>query len=191
MPHYRAVMQWVGLFLFGQGLTTFAGRHRNLSLLFPMEKVFEDYITHSFKRHQADYCVTAQGPQRPLATKKSGPAEFQSTFMMKPDILLRERNEEGTAFILDAKWKEIKWKKLASNDWKRSIDQDDLYQLYAYGKGYGCKAVALVYPQTQSFSIQTKLSYRLPDDVTLYCLPFDVENPKESVQRSMDVLTAA
>ena len=33
MPHYKSVMQWVGLFLFGQGLTTFAGRHRNLSLL--------------------------------------------------------------------------------------------------------------------------------------------------------------
>lgn len=191
MPHYKPVMQWVGLFLFGQGLTTFAGRHRNLSLLFPMEEVFEDFVTYSFRRYQPDYSVTAQGSKKPLATKKFGPEEFKSEFVMKPDILLRERKGEGTAFILDAKWKEIQWKKLASNDRKRSIDQDDLYQLYAYGKGYGCKTVALVYPQTQTFSIQTKLSYRLPDDVTLICLPFDVKDPEGSVRRSMDVLTAA
>lgn len=44
-PHYGSVMQWVGLFLFGQGLTTFSGRHRNHSLLLPMEDVFEDFVT--------------------------------------------------------------------------------------------------------------------------------------------------
>ena len=42
MRHYGPVMQWVGLFLFNRGLSTFAGRHVNLSLLFPMEEVFED-----------------------------------------------------------------------------------------------------------------------------------------------------
>ena len=191
MSHYKPVMQWVGLFLFGNGLTTFAGRHRNLSLLFPMEQVFEDFVTHSFRRYQADYSVTAQGQKKPLATKIFGPAEFQSMFPMKPDILLRERNDRDTAFILDAKWKEIQRKKIAGNDWKRSIDQDDLYQLYAYGKGYGCNTVALVYPQTQAFSNQTRLSYRLPDDLTLICLPFDAQDPEGSVQRSMDLLTAA
>ena len=45
MPHYVSVMQWVGLFLFRRGLTTFSGRHRNLSLLLPMEDVFEDFVT--------------------------------------------------------------------------------------------------------------------------------------------------
>ena len=40
MRHYDAVMPWVGLFLFGQGLTTFAGSHANRALLFPMEDVF-------------------------------------------------------------------------------------------------------------------------------------------------------
>ena len=31
MPHYEAVMQWVGLFLFNHGLTTFVGKHVNQS----------------------------------------------------------------------------------------------------------------------------------------------------------------
>ena len=86
MQHYGPVMQWVGLFLFGHGLATFAGLHRNLSLLFPMEQVFEDFVTHSFRRHQTAYCVAAQRPQKPLAN-----IDGQAAFMMKPDISLRER----------------------------------------------------------------------------------------------------
>ena len=39
MQHYNSVMQWVGLFLFGYGLTTFQDKHVNQSLLFPMEEV--------------------------------------------------------------------------------------------------------------------------------------------------------
>ena len=61
-----------------------------------------------------------------------------------------------------------------------------MYQLYAYGKRYGCEAVALVYPQTGSF--KTELRYRFFDGLTLVCLPFNVENPKESVESSMRIL---
>ena len=46
IQHYDAVMQWVGLFLFNHGLTTFAGRHVNHALLFPMWEIFEDFVAH-------------------------------------------------------------------------------------------------------------------------------------------------
>ncbi len=179
MPHYGPVMQWVGLFLFGHGLTTFAGRHQNLSLLFPMEQVFEGFVTHSFRRHQTDYHVAAQNPQKPFAN-----IDAQAAFTMKPDISLQKKNRKDVAFILDAKWKRI----TAADHPKHGIDQGDLYQLYAYGKGYGCEAVALIYPQTQDF--RTKLRYQILDDLTLLCLPFDVAHPKESVQRSLEALEA-
>ena len=179
MPHYGPVMQWVGLFLLGHGLVTLSGRHRNLSLLFPMEQVFEDFVTHSFRRYQSDYRVTAQGPQKPLAS-----LDGRDAFMMKPDISLRKGAR--VAFILDAKWKNLD----TSFDAPRhGIDQADLYQLYAYAKGYDCNAVALVYPRSQNF--RTKLQYRLLDDVTLLCLPFDVAHPQESVRHSMAALTSA
>lgn len=180
MPHYGPVMQWVGLFLFGHGLTTFAGRHQNLSLLFPMEQVFEDFVTHSFRRHQTAYRVAAQGPQKPFAN-----IDGQAAFTMKPDISLWKKNRKDVAFILDAKWKRI----IAADHPKHGIDQGDLYQLYAYGKGYGCAAVALIYPQTQDF--RTKLRYQILDDLILLCLPFDVAHPKESVQRSIEALARA
>ena len=176
MLHYRPVMQWVGLFLFRHGLATFLGPHRNLSLLFPMEEVFEDFVTHGFRCYQKLYKVSAQGPEKPLAE-----IDGKGAFMMKPDISLRKGDR--VAFILDAKWKRID---AFADAPKHRIEQDDMYQLYAYGKRYGCDAVALVYPRTGTFT--TELRYRFDDRLTLICLPFDVENPRGSVESSMRIL---
>lgn len=181
MPHYGPVMQWVELFLFGYGLTTYSGRHRNLSLLFPMEQVFEDFVAHSFRRYQPDYGVTVQSHKAYLAEIGG-----RSAFQMRPDILLQEKNGEGARFILDAKWKRLD---TSSDAPKYGIDQGDLYQLYAHAKGYDCKVVALVYPRAENFG--TELKYRLLADVTLLCLPFDVARPDESVRHLMEVLTTA
>ena len=177
MRHYGPVMQWVGMFLFRHGLTTFAGRHANLSLLFPMEKVFEDFVTHSFLRHQDEFRLARQGPERYLATHNG-----EGAFKTKPDISLMD-GDDRVVFILDAKWKEIDALKPENN---YGITQSDLYQLYAYGRRYKCRKLALVYPQTRKF--KAPLTYRLLDELTLLCLPFDVTSPKNSVQRSMQRL---
>ena len=176
MQHYRPVMQWVGLFLFNHGLTTFAGPHINISLLFPMEQVFEAFVTNSFRRYQSKYDIVAQGPMRPFATIQNSNA-----FMMKPDISLKDGKQNK--FILDAKWKRINVK---DNDPKRGINQADMYQIYAYGKRYESNAVALVYPRTETFT--KELCYRFFDDLPLICLPFDCANPKESVKHSIQKL---
>ena len=81
MRHYDAVLPWVGLFLFGQGLATFGGPHVNRALLFPMEEVFEDFVTAGLRRHQRRFTVRAQGPMRHLATDSAGTAAFR----LKPD----------------------------------------------------------------------------------------------------------
>ena len=179
MRHYRPVMQWVGLFLFERGLATFSGRHVNLSLLFDMEQVFQDFVTRSFRRFQSRHEVAAESPWRYLTTK-----DGEDAFRMEPDVSLKEGGQ--VVFVLDAKWKEIN---VRSGAPKHRIDQRDMYQLYAYGKRYGCRGVALVYPQTGVF--ETVLRYRFFDGLPLVCLPFDVtrpEGPEESVQRSVQAL---
>ena len=140
MQHYRPVMAWVRLFLFGHGLATFHGKHENQSLLFPMEEIYEDFVTQCFRRHQDDYGVRAQGPQWKLTRDPEA-------FTMKPDITLQKGGHNR--FILDTKWKRLK--SVAEDRTKRGIVQADMYQLYAYGKRYGCKTVALVYPRTGDF----------------------------------------
>ena len=185
MRHYQSVMNWVGLFLFDRGLATFSGRHVNLSLLFDMEQVFQDFVTRSFRRFQNRYEVAAESPRRYLTRKDGDRKDGDNAFMMKPDVSLKE--SEGVVFVLDAKWKEISARSGAP---KHGIDQRDMYQLYAYGKRYGCRAVALVYPQTGAF--ETELRYRFFDGLPLICLPFDISNPdgpKDSVQRSILALS--
>ena len=170
MRHYDTVMAWVGLFLFNHGLATYAGEHVNRALLFPMEEVFEDFLVAAFRRHQQDYDVRAQAPQKAFAATATGDA-----FTMKPDIALMQGND--VAFVLDAKWKRI-------GDPKRDIAQSDVYQLYCYARKFGCPAVALLYPKTPQFN--TPLPYTFNDAIngqplTLWCCPFDVVDAGASV----------
>ena len=79
-----------------------------------------------------------------------------------------------------------------SSDPKHGVSQGDIYQLYAYGRKYGCPTVALIYPRTQQFN--SPLSYEFIDEVTsqpltLLCLPFDVEQPQSSVENVLQQLT--
>ena len=177
MQHYRPVMRWVGLFLFNRGLTTWSGSHVNQSLLFPMEEIYEDFVTHSFRRHQDLFSVVAQGPR-----EKFMETNGKSPFRTRPDIALKAGGGE-VKFILDAKWKHFNTETDAS---KHRPDQRDLYQLYAYGKRYGCKTVALVYPWSQHF--KTKLRFRFFDGLKLICFPFEVAHPERSVTEALRVL---
>lgn len=187
MPHYDSVMPWVGLFLFGHGLTTFAGKHVNASMLFPMEEVFEDFVTQSFRRHQGKYPVRAQSPRKSLAR-----IEENGAFQMKPDISLMDEEAKASdnkvKFILDAKWKRLDEKK---NDSKHGISQDDMYQLYSYGTQYHCKRVALIYPRTKDFT--SPLEYKFGPDfknpsLKLFCFPFDVEDPEKTEKSVKDIM---
>lgn len=175
MQHYRPVMAWVRLFLFGQGLTTFHDKHENQSLLFPMEEIYEDFVTSSFRRYQNEYGVRAQGPWRRLT-------RAPAAFTMKPDITLQR--DTSNEFILDTKWKRLKSE--AEEPTKRGILQADMYQLYAYGKRYGCRTVALVYPRTDDFD--EPLRFAFDDDLALVCLPFDVSQAESSVRRCFAAL---
>ena len=176
MQHYDEVMQWVRLFLFKHGLTTFAGKHVNQTLLFPMWEVFEDFVVACFRRYQRRFSVRKQGPREPLAS-----IDGKGVFYMKPDIsLMSGRNTE---FILDTKWKRINGE---GSDPKHGISQADMYQLFAYGKKYRCKQVALVYPQTEQF--QEMFRYEFDEKLSLSCFPFDVTNPECSVNEILDHL---
>ena len=173
MQHYDRVMPWVGLFLLRQGLATFAGPHVNRALLFPMEEVFEDFVTAAVRRHQRQFTVCAQGPMRPLATDGTG----QRVFWLKPDIVLKERDQ--ARFILDAKWK-----RLDPGEPNHGVSQADVYQLFAYGKRYGCRRVVLLYPKTTVFREEHRFRF-VDDELELSCFPFDVIDPEGTVSAMM------
>ena len=171
MRHYDAVMPWVGLFLFGHGLATFSGPHVSRALLFPMEEVFEDFVTAAVRRHQRRFAVRAQGPMRHLATDGAG----ASAFRLKPDIALMERGR--VRFILDAKWK-----RLDPDERNHGVSQADAYQMFAYGRRYGCRRVVLVYPRTAEFREAVRFRFAGEQDRELVCFPFDVSDAEGGVR---------
>ncbi len=177
MQHYQAVMQWVGLFLFGQGLATFSGKHIEHCLLFPMEQIFEDFVVHSFHKYQNHFTVKTQDASQYLAE-----TDGKKVFQMRPDITLQNNQ---TKFILDTKWKRIN-----ENDTglKHDIRQSDMYQLFSYGKKHDCKTVALIYPQTKYF--KERFLYKIDNNLRLLCLPFDVAEPETSVTNIIKRLQA-
>ena len=177
IQHYDAVMQWVGLFLLGHGLTTFVGKHVNQTLLFPMWEVFEDFVTTCFQRYQQLFTIRKQGPSKPLAY-----IDGKGAFYMKPDISLMSGGK--TEFILDTKWKRISEE---GGDLKHGINQADMYQLFAYGKKYRCKQIALVYPKTEQFC--KPLRYNFDEELSLYCFPFDMTKPEDSIEEILRCLT--
>ncbi|MDE0310064.1 MAG: hypothetical protein OXI60_09575 [Acidiferrobacterales bacterium] len=176
MQHYKGVMNWIILFLFDERLATFAGSHENVSLLFPMEEVFEDFVIHSFRRYQNKYDVHSQGPRKPLASK-----DGDEGFYMKPDISLKQGN--SVRFILDAKWKRVG----QTNDLKYGISQSDMYQLFAYGKNYDCKTVALIYPKSDQYEQSRRFEFMV-GDMSLLCFLFDVTDPEGSVNSFINSL---
>lgn len=181
MRHYGRVMQWVDLFLFNRGLATWSGKHVNQSLLFPMEEVYEDFVTHSFRCHQAEYQVVAQGPLKHIASIRG-----KRVFVTKPDISLR-KPPNTVRFILDAKWKHIG---KGGSDPILDIASSDLYQLYAYGKRYECRAVALIYPRSGAFTSPVVAQFF--DGLKLVCLPFDIASAgkiQSSVQSALRILS--
>ena len=174
MQHYDTVMPWVGLFLFGRGLATYAGPHVNRALLFPMEEVFEDFVTAAVRRHQRQFTVRAQGPTRPLARDRAG----EDAFRLKPDVVLSDR--AGIRFILDAKWK-----RLDPGARNHGVRQDDAYQLFAYGERYSCRRVVLVYPRTTAFREPIIFRFLGNRDLEMSCFPFNLADPAEAVRIMM------
>lgn len=159
---YMKALQWAKVILNQQSWTT-SGKDVNDSLLFPTERLFENYVAKGFKTYLTDFEVVYQDNLHYLIDDHAGKKQFS----LRPDLVVRKGNR---TIVLDMKWK---W--IDSNAPKQSIEQADLYQLYAYGQKYNADALFLVYPAHELF--QTPLpSFRYDKQLTLKAIPFDIVN---------------
>ncbi len=119
--------------LSGWNPDVFAGRSPAISLLFPMERLFEDVIGNEVSRmaNQLGDSVRLQGPSAYL---------LDDMFRMKPDICWSNKSN-GQTMILDTKWK-----LLDSRRSELGISMDDVYQMHAYGVQYKVSKLMLLYP---------------------------------------------
>ncbi|RRB02361.1 McrC family protein [Larkinella rosea] len=166
--HYQPALRWAEALLSGRAFGLTPGRYLTLALLFPMERIFEDYVAAGFKRYVSDGDVVIQESSQHLIDNHSGLRKFR----LRPDIILRQN---GVTTVLDTKWKRIDATNAAGN---YGIDQGDLYQLYAYGKKYNATELVLIYPATDQFQKPLDL-FGYDENLHLRVVPFNVNLPLE------------
>ena len=142
LAHYETVLTWCRIFLAGEAPTSFPGIVSADALLFPMERIFEDYVAARLKREAAKegLVVRAQDRRKHLF-------DSPSRYQLKPDLVVSR--PRGRTVILDTKWK------IPSDG---TPSQADMYQMFAYAARYGVDDVTLIYP-SENESSGAKLYY--------------------------------
>lgn len=173
MAHYQPIKPWLELILYQWMPLATVGDYRGISMLFPMERLFELTVAKALKKA----AVALTGSSKPIQTQcKSAflcSYEQQAWFQLKPDL---SATVDGQQWIMDTKWKRLDLKDTAT---KFGLSQQDFYQMFAYGHKYlnGKGNMVLIYPAWQGFPAQTKpLHFSYSSELSLYVLPYDLED---------------
>lgn len=166
LAHYRAVKPWCELILNQHMPLAVAGDYQGLSLLFPMEKLFERFVAGWLRRKLAPGAdVRTPARSRSLCMHQQAPI-----FQLEPDIFITHGAER---WVLDTKWKLLN---ASDRQGKYGLSQSDFYQLYAYGQKYlgGFGRMALIHARTEQF-MQPLAPFHFDDRLSLHVLPFDLD----------------
>jgi len=168
MTHYRPVRPWCSLILNEQSPLSVLGEWNGVSLLFPMERLFERYVEVCLR----DMLQTGAILKRTASTKYLCHHLGEQWFLLRPDLLLRHGSQ---TWVLDTKWKLIDVSLVGSKE-KYGLSQSDFYQLFAYGQRYmdGEGDLFLVYPMTPAFDTPLPV-FSYSSGMRLWVVPFDLD----------------
>jgi 5-methylcytosine-specific restriction enzyme subunit McrC len=167
--------------------TTSSGDARGFSLLFEMNKLFEEFVGRSLARALAGtgFEVRLQGPRGyALADLQTG----QNRFATKPDITIASRG--APLLVIDTKWKRLKG---AIDDPKYGVGQADVYQMMAYAHVYQCERLLLLYPHhaglgSEAAGLTCVHQINGTDDSRIAVGTLSLSNPKAAVGQLRDLL---
>ncbi|WP_025994729.1 McrC family protein [Pseudomonas viridiflava] len=165
MAHYQPVRPWCELIIEKQTPMAIAGDWRGMSLLFPMEKLFERYVAACLKDALPPHAMLhAQRKSEYLCSHQG-----KKVFQLQPDLMI---TQGAKRWVLDTKWKRLDSKPGNKN---YGLSQSDLYQLYAYGQKYlgGEGDVVLIYPRRASFQEALPV-FEFSPELKLWVVPFDL-----------------
>ena len=113
-----------------------SGQENMLTLLFDMNKLWEEYIYRMLMRSKSnDVTVNFQNKQK-----------FWEGRTIRPDIVLTKKTDGiKETFVIDTKWKVLDAVKPKPSD-------DDLKQMYTYNMYWDAKKSMLLYPNSKSIT---------------------------------------
>ena len=192
VQRYRLLLVMARVFLAGRTHDLTAGGAEQLSLIFDMNKLFEEVVFVSLRRGLAretgDYQVRAQGPARNLLMCEKKRLQY-----LKPDITVWK--ERSITCVLDTKWK-----RLDPGKKNLGVSPTDVYQMFAYAKQYACPDVVLVYPwHSELGSIHRTYRIAPPADISpshqqqprIHVVTIDLSDPGTLPQKTREVLQTA
>ena len=160
MRHYETVLSWCEIFLSDSAPVSYRGSHHTLAIMFDMNRIFEDYVAYWFKRNCPDFDVKTQHSAKHLLIAP------KPLFKLRPDLLI------GDEILADTKWKILDEKSK-----RYGLSQQDLYQMFAYGKKYEkSKTLYLIYPKSQGFTTSQVEPFYYEEGMALRLLCFDCMN---------------
>ncbi|WP_429064215.1 McrC family protein [Aeromonas veronii] len=167
MAHYRDVRPWCELILHRIMPLALHGEWRGISLLFPMERLFERYVEACLRRQ----LLPGAELSRQVASESLCTHQGKKMFQLQPDLLLQHGNKR---WVMDVKWKRLD---SSDRDGKYGISQGDLYQLFAYGHKYLTEQddghLVLIYPSWSQLKVPLE-PFCYDARLTLWVLPFDL-----------------
>ncbi len=167
LAHYQPVRPWCELILGEQMPLAIQGQSNGISLLFPMERLFEQHVARTLKQQLPPTAhLRTQAASEYLCTH-----DGNNMFRLKPDLLLEQG---GKKWLLDTKWKRLNTE---ARDKIYDLAQQDFYQMLAYGHNYlaGQGEMVLIYPKTRGFPAPLK-PFIFSPELTLHVWPYDLEN---------------
>lgn len=171
MAHYQPVKPWCELIIQQQTPLAIAGEWQGMSLLFPMEKLFERYVAACLRDSlPSDATLHVERKSEYLCEHKD-----KKVFQLRPDLMITQGDK---SWVLDTKWKRLDSEAGSKN---YGLSQSDFYQLFAYGHKYlgGQGDLVLIYPRRTAF--QEALSvFEYSAGLRLWVVPFDLDEGRLS-----------
>jgi 5-methylcytosine-specific restriction enzyme subunit McrC len=130
---YAGALQIAQMIILNYSPDIRSGQENMLTLLFDMNKLWEEYIYRMLMRSKKDNTtVNFQNKQK-----------FWEGRTIRPDLVIN-RTEGGVSetYVIDTKWKVLDVKKPKPSD-------DDLKQIYAYNMYWNAKRSMLLYPNSK------------------------------------------
>lgn len=178
---YGMLIAWCRVFLRGESFTMFRGEHVATALLFPMERIFEDYVGKMLRR-----AASKDASMHRVRLQAKGQWLFEGRRVsLRPDILCERDN--GRRVILDTKWKRVSGPK--------DLSTADMHQMYAYGQRYRAEGeamqhVVLLYPWHEGVEpgLMPKGRHVSSDGVQVDMFFFDLGNARKSVDAVLELV---
>lgn len=179
---YADIKPWTELILSEYMPVSTQGGWRGMSLLFPMERLFEHYVAYHLYRELKDWDVSTQVSSQHICIYDDKPI-----FRLRPDIHIQHKLTKHK-IILDTKWKLLDQNKRGE---RFGFKDGDIQQMFAYSHYYleHASEVILIYPLLENkFDDELRFKFNVQSDKAfLRAIPFDLESPRKIIDYILNV----